>query len=317
MKNLLLIGAGQLGSRYIQSIVKETLNYNIVVVDQSDHSLSIAKKRWIEAGGNKTSHKIFWSHKLPDKIKTYDLAVIATSSKNRASLIDHIASRVLINYWVLEKILAQSNNELNIIKKATSGAKKTYVNTPKRQMQWFKEIKSKSPDKPFRIIKSGSMWGLACNSIHYIDLVAWWTGESLISINNKGLSKDWIKSKRKGYFEVTGKLLVNFSGGIELILQSSTNLTENILKVKFNNGDTCEIFEKKGTAIFSNGSILNGKLDLQSEIGGPIITKILKNGICELPTFEESSGQHMIFLNSMLDHWNSSNKINDKLVPIT
>lgn len=317
MKNLLLIGAGQLGSRYIQSIIKEDLNYNIVVIDPSETSLNLAQKRWIEAGGNKSSHKIFWSQTLPKKNNNYDLAVIATSSKNRASLINHLASQVKVNYWVIEKILAQSNKELEMIQAATNNATKVYVNTPKRQMKWFKKIKSKSSKKPFQIIKSGGLWGLACNSIHYIDLVTWWTGQSLISINSEGLSKDWFESKRKGYFEVTGKLLAKFSEGTELILQSSKDTVENILKVKFSDNDTCNIYEKKGTAFFSDGSILNGRLELQSEIGGPIITKILTKGICELPTFEDSLKIHTIFLDSMLEHWNRSNKKNDKLVPIT
>ncbi len=317
MKNLLLIGAGQLGSRYIQSIVKEELSYNVVVVDQSDNSLNIAKKRWVDAGGENTPHKILWTRVLPKEINAYDLAIISTSSKNRASLINYIASQVNITYWVLEKILAQSKMELDIIDKATNGAKKVYVNTPRRQMTWFKKIKSEFPEKPFQIIKSGGLWGLACNAIHYIDLVTWWTGETLISIDCNELNNDWLKSKREGYFEVTGKLYIKYSEGTELILQSSKDIIENILKVKFINNEICDIFEKKGDAFFSNGKTVNGKLELQSEMAGPMITKILTQGFCELPTLEDSSKMHAIFLNSMLSHWNTSNKKNDKLVPIT
>ena len=44
MKNLLLIGSGQLGSRYIQGIIREIVNYNIIVVDSSKISLNNAKK---------------------------------------------------------------------------------------------------------------------------------------------------------------------------------------------------------------------------------------------------------------------------------
>ena len=36
MKNLLLIGSGQLGSRYLQSIIKKNLNYKIIVVFDED-----------------------------------------------------------------------------------------------------------------------------------------------------------------------------------------------------------------------------------------------------------------------------------------
>ena len=320
MKNLLLIGAGQLGSRYLQSIAKENLYYNIVVVDYSEDSLNEAKKRWLIAGGNESLHKISWYQELPKEVKTYDLGIIATSSKNRASLISNITSITNINYWIIEKILAQSVEELEIIKDATSNAKKVYVNTPKRQMKWYKQIQSKLPnlkESKLQIIKSGGLWGLACNSIHYLDLVTHWTGETLVSINNSNLSKEWFKSKRKGYFEITGKLSAKFSKGTELILQSSKDIIENVLRIRLNQKSYCEIYEKKGISIFSDKSTLNGKQDLQSEIGGPIITGILTKGDCELPTLFESCKLHSIFLNSMLEHWNKSFKNKDEKVPIT
>ena len=274
-------------------------------------------KIWGEFGGNKTSHIVQWSLFLPKEIKHYDLAIIATSSKDRASLIQVISSKVNINNWVIEKILAQSKSELNKIKVATSKAKKVYVNTPKRQMRWYKEIKSKFPCRPIKIIKTGNLWGLACNSIHYIDLVAWWTKDNLISINCEDLSTEWFKSKRDGYYETTGKLLAKYSKGTELILESSKKQIDNVLKIDFSEQGKCDIHEKKGTAIFSDGSVLNGKIDLQSEMGEQIISKILNEGNCGLPTLEESLDQHSIFLETMLDHWNKSNKRYDKLVPIT
>ena len=46
VKNLLLIGSGQLGSRYIQGVIRDTVNYNITVVDSSKLSLNKAKKIW-------------------------------------------------------------------------------------------------------------------------------------------------------------------------------------------------------------------------------------------------------------------------------
>ena len=52
MKNLLLIGTGQLGSRYLQGIAREAVNCNITAIDTSQISLNIAKKRWGEAGGD-------------------------------------------------------------------------------------------------------------------------------------------------------------------------------------------------------------------------------------------------------------------------
>ena len=317
VKNLLLVGAGNIGSRYLESVIKEKIAYKIIVIDKSELSLNNAKKKWIKDGGSQSIHKIFWSKAIPKDISNYDLTIVSTSSKNRAELIKNISLKANVKNWIIEKILAQSTEELEIIKKFTLKATKVYVNTPKRQMKWFKKIQSQFPDVPVKIIKTGSLWGLTCNSIHYLDLVAFWTKEDLINLSTDFLDKKWFLSKREGFYEITGKLLAKFSKGTELILSSFPNKNDNSLKIKFKNKETCEIFEKKGIAIFSNGNEVKGKLELQSKIGGPIITKIITDGECDLPSFEESAKLHKVYLNSLLNHWNISNNKSDKLIPIT
>ena len=95
------------------------------------------------------------------------------------------------------------------------------------------------------------MWGLACNSIHFIDLISWWTGENVISIDSKKLDPKWIKSKRNGYFEVTGDLIVNYSSGTELLLRSSSTEENYEIKVELSNNNFWLIDETKGIAIDS------------------------------------------------------------------
>ena len=160
------------------------------------------------------------------------------------------------------------------------------------------------------------MWGLACNSIHYIDLVSWWTGENIISVNTEKLNQKWFKSKRTGYFEVSGELLIKFSKGTELILQSDLNSVENDIKIEQSNNKWI-IAESDNFTPKPNVKVLNGKLELQSEMTGPIVTQILSEGICDLPTLKESCEQHAIYLEAMINHWNLSNNCNDVKISIT
>ena len=184
-------------------------------------------------------------------------------------------------------------------------------------MDWFRKIKSLIPKKPIKVEKIGTLWNLACNSLHFIDLVSWWTEESLISINTENLNSKWFESKRKGYFEVTGILSAKFSNGSEVVLKSFFEKSKEVFKINILDKNFCNIYEDTGKAIFSNGDVIKGKLDLHSEISGPLITKILLNKTCNLPTFDESYESHSIFLESMLNYWNKSMKKNDKVVPIT
>jgi len=318
MKNILLVGAGQLGSRYLQGLSTVKLDLFITVVDPSDLSLNKAKKRWFEAEGDESQHTIRWCKVLPQDLVSIDLAIISTSARGRADLVKKISSTVSVRYWVLEKVLAQSKKELDIINAATIDSKGTWVNMVRRVINWHQQLKFNFYEKgPLKVRKTGGLWGLACNTIHFIDLISWWTGESLLSVDTSRLDRNWLKSKRLGYFEVIGELLIKFSGGTELILQSNPIATEDVLYVEVSNKDIWTIDELNCVAFKSKKEVFKGEFKLQSEITGPIVKKILTNGTCELTTLKKSSDQHKIFLEAMLAHWNFSNKLNDKVVPIT
>ena len=318
MKNILLVGAGQLGSRYLQGLSTVKLDLCITIVDPSDLSLDNAKKRWLEVGGDKSQHKICWCKVLPQDLVSINLAIIATSAGGRADLVKHISDTAHVTYWVLEKVLAQSKQELNIIHAATTDALGTWVNMARRVNDWHQQLKFKFYEQgPLTVKKTGGLWGLACNAIHFIDLISWWTGESLLSVNTNRLDSTWLKSKRLGYFEVIGELLVRFSGGTELVLQSQPNAKEDNINIELPNKNIWVIDELNCIAFNSKKDIFKGRFKLQSELTGPMVTKILTEGNCNLPYLKESSKQHAIFLDAMLSHWNTCNKSNDKAVPIT
>ena len=222
------------------------------------------------------------------------------------------------NYWIIEKILAQSETGLKMIKKYTYNSSGVWVNKPRRLMHWHKKLKTKFNGKgPLSIEKIGGLWGLTCNSIHFIDLVCWWTGESLLSLNSNELDKKWFKSKRANYYEITGKLKARFSGGTKLTLISNKNKKSNLLKVKTLDNKLWIIDEQKSEAYSSEGIFLNGKLENQSDFTGNLLNKIIAKKKCDLPTLKESYKQHKIFLKELIKHWNSSHNSQDKEIPIT
>ena len=318
MQNILLVGAGNIGSRYLQGLSSVKLDLCITVVDPSDLSLKKSTKRWLDVGGNKSKHKICWCNELPQDLDLIDLAIITTSAGGRADLITNISKSVRVSYWVLEKVLAQSKEELDNIKTATIDAKGTWVNMVRRILDWHQQLRFKFYEQgPLKVKKIGGLWGLACNTMHFIDLISWWTGESLVSVNTNKLDSIWLKSKRSGYFEVTGELVAIFSGGTELILKSQPNVTEDIMYIELPNKNIWSIDEPNGVALKSKKDFLNGEFKLQSQLTGPMVTKILTIGICELTTLKQSLEQHQIFLEAMLAHWNFSNNLNDRIVPIT
>ena len=318
MRRVLLIGAGQLGSRYLQGLTKADLRMNVCVVDPIDQSLEVAKQRWLEAGGNNSGHQVEWNRDLAAQDNPADLAIISTPSSGRATLVAEVASKAKPDYWVLEKVLAQSSRELDRIQVSTAMAEGVWVNIPRRLMSWHQKIKHQiSGQGPLRVIKVGGIWGLASNSIHFIDMVVWWTGESLVAVDLTGLDSQWLESKRPGYFDVAGELVARFSGGTVLVLESQADALQELIYVDLPNGTRWVIDESRGVATGPGDVVISGRVEYQSEMTARLVSEILTKGTCSLPTLQVSSAQHTIFLNDMLKHWNSCHGRSDPGVPIT
>jgi hypothetical protein len=316
--SVLLLGAGQLGSRYLQGLVASESILKITVIDPSSESLETAKSRWVEAGGDESPHQVRWLESLPSDLQKVDVALIVTSSKGRADLIDKIVKAIDVRCWVLEKVLTQSSEELRAIQSALVGCDGAWVNTSRRMMSWHQSLKDAFANRgSLEVSYSAGLWGLACNSIHYIDLVAWCSGEALVSVDTSGLDHQWHEGKRAGYFEITGELVAHFSDGTSLRLSSKEDAQAQPIQVALSDGVVWEIDESAGTARSSSGEQLDGRIEFQSQLSGRLVDNILQKGKCDLPSLDESSSMHTIFLDAMLAHWNLSQNRNDYRVPIT
>jgi hypothetical protein len=314
---IMLVGAGQLGSRYLQGLCSVTEPISVKVVDTNESAFVSAKTRLAELDSHPKC-EISWSIDLASCPTQLDLVIVSTLSRNRMMVIEEISSRASVKYWVLEKVLVQSSEDARNITQVISGSRQAWVNTPRRAMLWHRDLKDQLfGSSPLKVVKSGALWGLACNSIHFIDLVAWWTGESLVAIDARGLSQDWFESKRPGFYEVTGYLIATYSGGSVLTLRSDPEAQDDQLTVETRKGVVWLIDEAKGVAISREGTEVLGHLEFQSALTPRLVTGILEHGSCELPTLEESAQMHCIFLDAMLKHWNDSRGLNDTHVPIT
>lgn len=321
MKFILVVGAGQLGSRHLQGLAFAKSQLHITVVDPSENALDLARSRWEEAGGEGSPHRILWCDTLPAKVGKIDLALVLTSSKERALLVKKIVDISTVDYWLLEKVIAQSVADLKTIQSGVDASKGCWVNTSRRMMSWFRLMKNLfGPLAPLRVTYSrplDGLWGLACNSIHIIDLVSWWSRESLVSISTEGLNKRWFESKRVGYFEVAGELVAEFSKGSRLALSVSHKNKQTVFSVETKDGHVWHIDEDRGTMQGPSAQEILGKLELQSEMTGRLVDGIFLTGISDLPTLSESAQMHAIFIDAVLAHWNQSKSSNDIRVPIT
>ena len=78
--NIVLIGAGQLGSRHLQGLAKISHESHITVVDPNPESLELAKVRYAECPENPKIRKIEFVSDMSFLTSELDCVIIATNS---------------------------------------------------------------------------------------------------------------------------------------------------------------------------------------------------------------------------------------------
>ena len=155
---------------------------------------------------------------------------------------------------MLEKVAFQNNNDFKKIISVFKLKKiKAWVNCPRRMYPVYKYIKTKTNnEKKIEIIVKGNNWGMACNTIHFIDLISYFSNQNNFKFASSNLKKKIFKAKRKNCIEVRGYLKILSSRGDILHLyddSSFSNSREIIIKTK---SHTFTVFEEKELLYIEN-----------------------------------------------------------------
>ncbi|PCJ50962.1 MAG: hypothetical protein COA74_00375 [Gammaproteobacteria bacterium] len=323
--NLLLIGAGQLGSRHLQSCLKLQYKLNIYVVDHSENSLALSEERANEIE-NSANHKLHYLTDLSliDEL-SFEILIIATGASVRFEVLANVLKSFSIKYAILEKVLFQ---KLQDFTEATflleENKVTTFVNCPLRVYPFFKEIKKQyiSAKGGTKLKYVGGEWiGLACNSIHYLDLMNFLTGEELSDISTEHLDDGFINSKRPGNIEFTGNLDASFSSGSKLTIEAIKGSEQNSTIEIASGVYQIVIEELTGKyCVFENGLLVEDShynILYQSDLTHRMIEQIEEFGLCDLIDFDGSVKLHQIFISKLLEHYNKFSDIETKTLPIT
>jgi hypothetical protein len=319
MYNILISGAGQLGSRYLQGLSKCRNHLRIHVQDIASDSLLQAEQRWQEVGGLSSDHKVSFHTDIKQCPQQLSLAIIATTARCRPEVVGNIAQQCKVRNWILEKVLAQNTQGLEEIQLHVGRESLAWVNTSRRIHPWYRVIKEKlqSQKTPLHFEVTGVQWGLACNSVHFLDLMVWLSGESLVTISTDQLDDDWYNSKRAGNWEIFGTLTATFSDGSTANLTASNGDAPTCLIELTEGNDTWRIDEANGTAVHTGGAEISWQPPYQSETTTALVDEILDTGSCPLPTLFESVAIHRPFIAAMLGHWQRNRDSATTLIPIT
>ncbi|NVK29841.1 MAG: Gfo/Idh/MocA family oxidoreductase [Gammaproteobacteria bacterium] len=294
---ILIVGFGQLGSRYLQGFCKLPGTTVVHVVEPNNYAFELG----VEVSGVKAFPSVLLFRKTVDTVDAeYDVVVVATSSRPRADLVESLAARIVSNGWVLEKILAQSLRDLNRIEAALKG-QKAWVNTPRRITSLYKAFKTVLAGRgPLSFNLQVPGFALGCNSIHFIDVVSWLSDSPVERVDITADSKGWYGAKREGYEEFNGKLIAHYSGGSTLTIDNTCIESKAQVVCDVGN-DSFLLVESKG--VYCGGELLlEGYVEYQSELSTDLAMRIIEGDLDNfLPTLSESIHQHKAFFFGLMN----------------
>jgi len=324
MKTNLIIGAGQLGSRHLQGLLKfETHQQKIFVLDTSPDSLVTAKLR---AGEIKHNHKIEFITDWNNLPKEFDLVIVATNADIREVVVTKLLNNYRMKFLILEKVLFQSIDSLQrAAGLINENQVKVWVNHPRRIFQSYIELKKQlflGQPKNFHI--TGGNWGLGCNTLHFIDLFVFLSGSQVKSIHADWVDSTILKSKREGFVEFTGCITGELHDGSTFQISSLKGDISGVKIAIFENADRYIIQESGTPQIISMKKENQFKpefypftMEFQSGLTTTIANDIFCDESCHLPTYSEAMHTHKIFIASLLQKYNTITGLNSKVLPIT
>jgi hypothetical protein len=306
MKKIAIIGAGQLGSRHLQSLAQCEFKVKLYIVDPSNEALQISKERFDQIPKNSNVENLEFFQNIEKLPNCLDLVVIATNANVRLKVIQELIEHSNVSYLILEKVLFQSIQDYQIAQDLFLEKKITaWVNCPRRMYPIYQNIRKYLDDKPVHYEVNGVDWGLACNSIHFIDHLAMYTNNIEYTIETEGLEPLILQSKRKGFVEFIGKLTGRFSDGDTFSLSSQSG-NKPWSQQKFST-DTVELTISEGKGIVEviqkstkEKSLISFTTPYQSNLTQLVAKDIFDTGNCLLTPYEQSMKLHIPLLKGLM-----------------
>lgn len=316
MYNIVVIGVGALGKRHLQSIMNSKYDMKIYCIDPYEHALD----GFLEE--NKGENKdMFFSTNIDIVPKEVDFALFSMSSNGRREMFERLIERASVKYVVFEKVLFQKVEDYYVVeKKLQEHNIKAWVNCARRiQDCWIDLKKEIDTTEIFEYHMSGGRWGMACNVIHMLDVIAYLAGCDDIILLDLNLKNEIIESKRKGYKEFFGAVIgkcgkcKNFSiSCYDTDLYGIIDIITPVYRYRINEaiGECLKITV--------DGQVIEKKftMKLQSQLTETYIESLFETGRLALTSFEESMKIHLSLIEPLTDFF-VRNGMEERLCPIT
>tara|TARA_B100000795_G_C22803185_1_gene443098 strand:+ start:3401 stop:4375 length:975 start_codon:yes stop_codon:yes gene_type:complete len=323
--NIIIIGCGNIGFRHLESILNLDAKKNIYIVDKSDASIDRCKNLLYKNDDQNLSSFFFKSIDDINSNLEIDIAIIASNSNSRASIIRSLFSKVIPTHLILEKLLFTKISDFNFFLDFFKNFKtKVWVNQWLNSEFQFLTDQINSNEK-LEVTIYGSQWGLACNSVHFLE---WFHELSLrdgLKISNHSFYRV-LEAKRAGFYEIFGSIEIVSKNGnkLNLICDDKTDpeLLGPLINVKsksFNLSCKMSPSDLIGEISTFNNAFTNftQPLKYQSQRTEIVISDLMEENDCCLPSYIVSCNHHLLIYPLFNDYFLANNIDTASGIPIT
>jgi hypothetical protein len=320
-----IIGTGQIGSRHLQALALIDRPVSIQVVDPSPASLKTARERFNEVKGSGNVEHVEYLKDISEMTPELDCVLIATKADIRRQALEQLLAQKHVSYLILEKVLFQKKNDFEAVDVLLNRYNvKTWVNFPRRVWPIYQELKKELTNVntvDFNV--TGSRWGIGCNTLHFLDLFAFFTNCADMDLLGDYLDSKTVPAERAGFIEFTGTLLGSnmakdrFSvtsyptGNAPLFIQITSSTARFLIN---ENEGMARVSEENDRWKWREISF---SIPYQSQLTHLVVQKILDTGKSDLASYEEAWKIHVPFLEALLTHLEKNCALKVDACPIT
>lgn len=318
-----VIGAGQLGSRHLQALHAIRTPLDIRVTDPSPQSLDTAKARYESLGADQ-AHQLRFAQTIDPTTDPIDVAIVATSADARRSAIEGLLKTHPVKYFILEKYLFNHRQDYQHIADLLSAHRSVaWINCSMRTQTIYQTIGAELQGQAVDYSVTGSQYGLITNAIHFLDYLAYLTGQDEFSVDTSGLDPKYIPSKRKGFLELNGRLVIHgqqhshgtfscYPDGQAPIMMSFTTPAARYV--------TRDAEQKAYLATAARGwtwSEIDALVPFQSAMTTAVIEQLLADGTCRLAPYALSMKLHLTLLDALQQFMHQNTNYHADAYPFT
>lgn len=304
MHRIIIIGTGNIGKRHLQAVAKLDIDYDLLCFDIFQPSLdSIAtfcKENDLQIKNIDMTTNF---SRILDFINERTIIIVATTAKGREDILEKVVARQPLAI-ISEKPVCQRPKEYEaLLQLAKDYSVPVYVNFSRHLSPHYQEIYSEieGAQRP-HISFLFSNVGFGCNGIHFLELATWLFRAETYEIIASEVTSTYA-SKRKGFSDFSGKLILRMDGGkictVSISDDTAVDLVEVVLPRKL-----YTIFETLGKKIVVDQEkkkidVLEFRYELCSQIMDGVLLDIINGKTPMLPSIQQTHLAHKILFEFM------------------